>query len=230
MHRKFLTAAIAAAVFLSVQARAADVGSPAKAPAATVPPCTVGTASTPLSCSGFYVGAGLAGEGSNADIIGNGINGSVFAGGMTPFVDGGYQYAQGNWMFGAELDLGYTMGSKAAVGGTGLSANGFKMTEFFKVGGNLAGLLGSQTPATVPPLLASAVLAPYAGIGATQWWLLASSPAIGTVSGAGFEFDIGPRMFGDLRYTYTNYGGATAHGLAIQNDQSLMVTINYKLN
>lgn len=192
-------------------------------------PCTVATASTPLSCSGFYVGVGLAGEGSNADILGSGINGSVFAGGMTPTVTGGYQYISGNWILGAELDVGYTTGSNTTVNGAGSNFNGLKVTEFFKVGGNLNGFLGVQTPITIPPKLANSVLGIYTGVGTTQWQL-PGSWANGVVSGAGVLFDISPRLFGDLRYTYTNFNGARAGGISIQNDQSILATINYKLN
>ena len=68
------------------------------------------------------MGGGLSGAGSNADIIGSGINGSVFAGGITPTLDAGYQYVNGNWLFGAEFDLGYTVNTNAAVNGVGNSA------------------------------------------------------------------------------------------------------------
>lgn len=221
--------ALAVACALLSPAVAADV-LVTKAPAATfADPCTVGTASTPLSCSGFYVGAGLAGEGSNANIIGNGINGSVFAGGMTPTIDAGYLYAKGNWLFGAEFDVGYAVGTGAAVNGVGNSFNGFRLTEDFQVGGNLSGLLGTQTPITIPASLSNAVIGPYVHVGTTQWQL-PGAWANGVVSGAGVFFDISPRLFGNLKYTYTNFSAARAGGLVINDDNSLMATINYKLN
>lgn len=216
------------AALLGSSALAADL--PTKAPkVAFADPCTVATATTPLSCSGWYIGGGLAGEGSNANIIGNGIDGSVFAGGMTPTIDAGYLYAKGNWLFGAELDVGYSVGTAAAVNGVGNSFNGFRMTEDFKVGGNLSGLLGTQTPITIPASLANAVIGPYIHVGTTQWQL-PGSWANGVVSGAGVLFDIGPRLFGDLRYTYTNFSAARAGGLTINDDNSVMATISYKLN
>lgn len=215
-------------VAIATSALAADL--PVKAPKlAFADPCTVGSATTPLSCSGWYVGAGLAGQGSNADIIGGGINGSVFAGGITPTIDAGYLYAKGNWLFGAELDGGYAVGSKASVNGVGNSFNGLRLTEDFKVGGNLSGLLGTQTPITIPASLSNAVLGPYVHVGTTQWQL-PGAWANGVVSGAGVLFDIGPRLFGDLRYTYTNFSAARAGGLTINDDNSVMATISYKLN
>lgn len=216
-------------VLLGSSALAADLGVLTTKAPVFANPCTVGTTATPLSCSGFYVGAGLAGQGSNADIVGSGINGSVFAGGMVPSVAGGYQYVSGNWIFGAELDVGYSLGSNLTVNGLGTGTNGFRMTEFFKVGGNLAGLLGNVAPITIPPQLANSVLGVYGGVGSAQWWF-GNAIASGTSSGAGVLFDISPRWFGDLRYTYTNFNGAKANGITVNNDQSLRIGLNYKLN
>lgn len=227
MRLSFLTA-IAAAVLISTAASAADMA--VKAPSFLASSaCTVATATTPLSCSGFYVGGGLSGAGSNADIIGSGINGSVFAGGVTPTLDAGYQYVHGNWVFGAEFDIGYSVNTNAVANGVGNSFNGFRLEQDFKVGGNLAGMLGVQSPITIPASLANAVLAPYVHTGITEWQLPGSFAA-GNISGAGVLFGIGPRLFGDLRYTYTNFNGAKAGGVIINNDQALKVLIDYKLN
>lgn len=217
-----LAAALACVGSLSF---AADL--PVKSPVVVNNPCTPASASTPLSCSGWYVGAALAGSGSNADIIGSGINGSVFAGGMVPSIAGGYQYVKGDWLFGAELDLGYAVNSNVPVG----NFNGFRATQFFKAGGNLAGLFGGQSPVTIPASLANSVLGAYIGVGVTEWHLPNSTWATGQVSGAGFLFDISPKLFGDVRYTYTNFDNARASGLVtLKNDQSVRVGINYKIN
>lgn len=229
--KKILLAAALAVVSIS-GAFAADMA--VKAPAllpAFANPCQVPTASTPLSCSGFYVGAGIAGQGSNADILGSGVNGSVFAGGIVPSVDVGYQYMQGNWIFGAELDGGLAINGNLSLNGLGSNMSGARFTELFKVGGNLSGLFGTQAPITIPASLANSVLGLYVGIGASQWQLAGNSWASGATSAAGLLFDIGPRWFGDLRYSYTNFNGAKdGFGISIQNDQSVRVSINYKLN
>lgn len=226
--RLVLFAASIAASLLLAPALAADL--PTKAPVwgSAISPCTVATASTPLSCSGFYAGVGLAGQGSNADIVGSGIVGSVFAGGITPSIDAGYQYMNGNWIFGAELDTGYSVNTQAQANGVGNSFNGFRITEDFKVGGNLSGLFGNQAPITIPASLANSVLGLYAHVGTSQWQMQGSW-ANGVVSGAGFEFDIGPRLWGDVRYSFTNFNGAKAGGVTIANDQSVRFSINYKL-
>jgi opacity protein-like surface antigen len=221
--------ALTAGLAISSAAFAGDIASPTlKALASTSDPCTVATASTPLSCSGPYIGGGLGGQGSNANIIGSGINGSLFAGGMTPTLDAGYQYAKGNWVFAAEFDGAYSIGSAATIAGAGANINGLRFTEIVKVGGNLSGLLGTtQQPITIPASLANAVLAPYVGVGQTQWQLV-NAWANGTVSAAGLLFDVGPQWFGDLRYTYTDFSNAKSQGITIQNDQSLLVTMNRK--
>lgn len=218
---------VLAGLLLSSHAFAADMAVKAINNALLYNPCQIATASTPLSCTGFYLGAGLAGQGSNADIIGSGINGSVFAGGITPTIDGGYIYAKGNAIFGAELDAGYSFATKANANGVGNSFNGFRITEDFQVGGNLSGLLGTQAPITVPASLANSVIGPYVHVGTTQWQL-PGAWANGIQSGAGVFFDIGPNTFGNLKYTYTNFASARAGGLTINDDNSVMVTINYK--
>ena len=224
---------ISALAVFSTGAYAADL--PMKARGVFADPCTIASASTPLSCSGFYLGAGLAGQGSNANIIGNGLTGSVFAGGMTPTVTGGYLYAKGNALFGASLDVGYSVGTNISAASTvtgsasGVSFNGFRITEDFQAGGNLSALLGTQTPLTIPPSLANSVIGPYVHVGTAQWQL-PGAWASGVVSGAGVFFDVGPRIFGDLRYTYTNFSSARGGGLTINDDNSLKVTISYKLN
>jgi hypothetical protein len=222
-------AILLAAVLFASPAMAADLPVKARALAAFGDPCVLASIATPLSCSGFYVGAGLAGQGSNADIIGSGVSGSVFAGGMTPTFDTGYLYAKGNMLFGAEFDAGYSFATKATAGIAGNSFNGFRITEDFQAGGNLSALLGTQAPITIPPSLANSVIGPYVHVGTTQWQL-PGAWANGIVSGAGVFFDIGPRIFGNFKYSYTNFAAARAGGLVINDDNSLMVSINYKLN
>jgi opacity protein-like surface antigen len=77
--------------------------------------------------------------------------------------------------------------------------------------------------------LANSVIAPYIHVGTTQWQL-PGAWANGVESGAGVWADLGPRIMANLKYTYTNFSSARAGGLIINDDNSLMVTINYKLN
>ena len=231
MKMRTMLLALIAGCAITSASLAGDLNFPVKAASAVAAgsPCQVATATTPLSCSGAYVGGGLGGSGSNADIIGSGINGSVFAGGMVPFVDLGYQYAKGNWFFAGESDLGYATGSAATIGGGGSNLNGLRLTEMVKLGGNLSGLLGTQQPISIPPQLAAAVIAPYVGVGQAQWQLVGAW-ANGNVGAAGVVFDIGPQWFGDLRYEYTSFDKARSQGILVNNDQSLKVSINHKFS
>lgn len=225
---KLRTLLLACMFFTPLVANAADNLPAAITKAPSVPFVSTACTVTPLSCTGGYVGGGLAGQGSNADILGNGINGSVFAGGITPKVDAGYQYINGNWVLAGEVNAGYSVNTGASVNGVGGSFGGFRFEQLVKVGGNLQGLLGTQAPITVPAQLANSVLAPYGHVGVAEWQVNGAWAA-GNISGAGVLFDIGPHMFGDIRYTYTNFNGAKgANGLTIQNDQSVMAAFNYK--
>jgi hypothetical protein len=210
-------------------ALSADIATKASVWPNNVAPCQVATATTPLSCSGFYAGVGIGGVGSNVDIIGNGINGSVFAGGATPVIDFGYQYVQGNWMFGAEAIVGYQTATSSTLNGVGGNVNGVRTFELVKAGGNLGALLGTQAPITIPPQLANALIMPYVTIGAAQHQL-AGAWANGLASGAGAGFDIGPRAWIDLKYLFTNYNSATSGALKLPNDNLVLVSFNYKLN
>jgi hypothetical protein len=88
---------------LSVSAQAADLAVKAPAnPFYSSTPCVAG------SCSGWYAGFGLVGEGTNADIIGSGLNNSVFAAGGAIKVQAGYQLWSGQFLAGIEGSVGYS--------------------------------------------------------------------------------------------------------------------------
>src|SRR5947209_20038042 len=93
----------------TVPAIAADLPVATKAPA-YVPTCTV------ANCTGFYIGGHVEGEGSNADIVGSGINGSIFAGGAGLGLHGGYQLWNGNFFVAGELGGTYDVGGTSVIG------------------------------------------------------------------------------------------------------------------
>jgi opacity protein-like surface antigen len=217
-----LLVAFALSMFLAPIAFAADLTLPVRAPAIALP--DPGSACTPTSCSGFYVGGQLAGVGSNADIIGNGVNGSVFAGGGIPMATVGYQYASGNWFFGAEGAVGWQVSTKANIGGVTGNENGFISYQIGKVGGNLAGLFGnSAAPIAIPPKLANALISPYVLLGAVE-----RPFASGWASGAGATFDIGPHTFVDIKYMYVNYGPSSNGAFNMKSENLLTAGVNYK--
>lgn len=194
---------------------------PAKSPAAVSNPCL------PTSCSGFYAGMNLAGTMTNANVIGNGINGSVAAGGQSIGGQVGYQFANGTWFFGPELDANYIVGGNVNV--TGGAPEKFRTGEYLKVGTALASLFGLQAPSVgtpgIPAALANSVISPYVLFGAVQ-----SGFGQGWATGAGVEFAIAQNWFVDTRYTYINYGGgATVSPTETAKSENLVtVGFNYK--
>lgn len=193
-----ISAAVAVAIaLLCGPALAADLSFPIKAAAVAANPCTV------TSCSGWYVGVGLTGNGTNADIVGNGVNQSVFAAGGILDVHGGYQMWNGTYLFGAEVGIGNQF-SNGPIGDFGSkSLIGYEIVKF---GGSLTQLFNTtatttagQAPAgvTVPSALANAYIAPYVAMGAiqragiNQW-----------ATGAGAEFVLAQSWNLDLRYMY----------------------------
>jgi len=191
---------------------------PVKAPPAN--PCT------PTSCTGFYVGGGVSGNGSNLDIIGQGINGSVFAGGVIPDFHGGYIYKSGNWLYGAEAGLGYLMNSGVTVNGAGVNQNGLFSYQVARVGGDLGALFGTQTPITIPPQLANSLISGYVQIGTAEKQLPGAWLS-GMVSGAGAFFDIGPKSFINIDYKNVQLQGV-AGGVKPGPLNILSVGFNYK--
>lgn len=128
---------------LAVPALAADLPTwPVKAVAAT--PCAPG------NCSGWYAGFGLTGNGTNADVVGNGINGSVFAAGGAIDIHGGYQLWSGQLYAAAEASLGYAFNS--AINNVPVTNTSFGQSiqgmELIKLGYNF--FPSVQSASTVP--------------------------------------------------------------------------------
>jgi opacity protein-like surface antigen len=216
----FAVASLAAAFLIASPAGAADMA--VKAPVYSVPsnPCT------PTSCTGFYLGAAIGGVGSNADIVGNGVNGSVFAGGGIPMAVAGYQYAKGNWFFGGEVAVGGQISTKATVNGVSGNENGLFSYQIAKVGGNLSGILGNDSaPITIPSTLQKSLISPYVLVGAVERQF-----ASGWATGAGATFDISSKMFLDVKYMYVNYGPSRNGNLQLNSENLILTGINYKFN
>lgn len=190
-------------------------------PAQSVP---VAIGCTPTSCSGPYLGGSLGGAGSNLDVIGSGLNNSVFAGGGLPMVQGGYQFANGTWFFAGEAGGGYQVSTKATVGGVTGGENGFLFYEIVKVGGNLSSLLGNQSsPITVPASLTSALISGYFLTGAVERQF-----ASGWATGAGAVVAISPHSFIDIKYMYVNYGPSSNGAVNFNSENLLIAGFNYK--
>lgn len=223
--RAVIIGAVALLAMFAPAVNAADLTVKAAAPASSL----FGSVCTPVSCSGFYVGGGLGGIGTNLDVIGNGLNGSAFAGGMLPTAKVGYLYAQNSWLFGVEATLAYQTETSVAVNGVTGNQSGLLLTQGFKFGGNFSQLLGGATPpVTIPPSLANAVINVYLQAGAAEHAVSGSAWASGAYSGAGVLFDTGPHSFVDIDYKNIQYGAASSGAVTFNSENVITASWNYK--
>lgn len=188
--------ALALLLFAPLPATAADM-IPLKAPVrAMAADCTQ------LDCTGWIVGANIIGTGSNLDIVGSGVNGSIFAGGGLIGVDAGYQLWNGKFFAGAAVSFDYDANLSGNVNQGRYLAMGL-----FQAGLGLSGIFSpapaNSGPIGIPSQIASALLSPYLQFGVAQ-------RARGTawVSGAGAEFGLSQTWVLRLDYLHLNY----AHG------------------
>jgi hypothetical protein len=190
-------------------ARAADV---APAVVTKAPPvvATVGDCPSQLYCTGFFAGGSLYGIGGNAAILQNGINNSVFAGGGSIGLNGGWQYWNGQYFIQFALEGLVESDNTANV--TGFAGNNGAAVGIvhIKLGGNLLGLLNNApAPITVPNALTSVLMASYVDNcsafrkGGTQY-----------CGGAGQQFMLAPKLTMDVLY---DYGAPTKNFNALQN-------------
>jgi len=159
----------------------------------------------PGACSGWYAGFGLIGNGTNADIVGNGINGSVFAAGGAVDIHGGYQLWNGALFAAAEASLGYEFSSPTSnVPVANNIGSSFVGMELVKLGYNFfpsqqAALTTSSqapVPLTVPANLLAATT-PYLVFGGMQRHGISE-----WVNGAGVETVIAQGWSSRAEYLY----------------------------
>ena len=138
MKKLLLASAVALFAF---PALAADLPVYSKAPAYVATPCVAG------SCSGWYADFGIMGDGSNADIIGGGLNNSIFQSGGALMVGGGYQLWNAAWFAAIEANLGYEFSQN---NGALINQGGQKFVgqELIKLGYNF--FPSTQTATTTP--------------------------------------------------------------------------------
>lgn len=203
------------------RAEAADMPLAVKAPAVVVDPCSL------TSCSGWYVGAALIGAGSNLDILGSGINGSVFAGGGMIGVNAGYQLWNGRFFAAAEVLGAYDAASNVANGGN----QRYFFAEVVKFGmglqnlfSNGVGVTPSQGPVAIPNILASSLLSPYVQFGvAERPW------GTGWISGAGADFTLGAGYNLDLSYMFIKYNTPALNAITLDRNENLLkLSLNRK--
>jgi opacity protein-like surface antigen len=212
--RKLLLATIFLA--LAGSAQAADMAT--KAPPVATPLCST------TQCTTWYVGAGIAGNGTNADIIGNGLSGSVFAGGGLPFIDVGYQLWNNQTFLGIEAGAGYELNVGTAINSVATTNTGYDLYQELQIGGNLSGIFGTPSAVTAPTGLAAYTMAPYVAIGVDE-----RPFGTGWRTGAGIKFCGGAAcpMIVDVGYRYVNYGTATQGGLTINADNLVFAKFDF---
>lgn len=203
MKRLIRILAALAALAGGAPAFAADL--PAKAaPAPYVPVCTTS------NCTGFYVGGHVEGEGSNADIIGSGINGSIFAGGAGMGAHAGYQLWNGNFFAAGEIGGTYDVGGKTVIGNLA-NVSPWSVDYLVKAGIGINGLLnsGPPTPSQGPVAtfqnLSAAMISPYAIVGGRT-----RNFGTGLVSGAGIEYTLGGGWNAYAEYLHVNFNQTVA--------------------
>lgn len=194
----------------------------APAPPAKVP-CTV-----TLCQNKWYIGGGMAGNGTNANIIGNGISGSVFAGGGIPFADAGWMTWNGVFLLGAEVGAGYQLNiAGGTLNGQNVNEQGYMAYQEFQVGGSLSTIFGNNSPPVVPPTgLTADIMAPYIAMGIEEHTF-----GTGWRTGAGIKFVLpNSNLILDLGYRYTNFGSATTGAANFQALNLVYAKIDVPLN
>lgn len=222
-------ASFLAAIALCSPAFAADLAiNKALAPAAVAAaPCTL------QDCSGWTLGFGIMGQGSNLDILGSGISGSVFAGGGALGVSGGYQFWNGTFFFEPNVSVSYDISPNSPTGAR--PSDRFIFTEGLKVGTPLSNLFNlGAGPIQVPTQITSALMTPYVQVGAAQRPM--QDMAAGWYMGAGASFLLAADRVGtrawllDIDYKRVNYGGspAVSPGAVMKSENWVGLTIKRK--
>jgi len=210
-----------ATTLLASPALAADL--PQKAPVLPAyTPCTV------TACTGFYGGFHIAGGGTSADIVGSGINGSIFSNGVGLGGDIGYQFWNGQFFLGAELSGTYYAGTNSTISNiAGVNTN-WSVDYVGKAGYGLQGLFNSApSPANGPisPIQAlnGAMMSPFLIVGGRQREHLS-----GFLAGAGIEYSLGGHSAVSVEYRHISYNkGVDAAGIPINVGQEQEVLAKY---
>lgn len=188
---------------------------------AAVVPAPVGC--TVTYCVGWIVGADISGIATNVNVFGNGLNGSLNAGGTELGLHGGYRAYNGAIYLGATAGCAYDVSAGTSALGMGFSDR-VSCTEIFRVGGSIGALLGQQSfafPAALQPYFMSF----YGLAGGKQ--KMGSTAVVG---GAGAEFVISKKATLRLEYQNAQWGngGATdTAGIAIPSENLFLIAVDY---
>jgi hypothetical protein len=221
-----LLAALAALAGIAGAASATAADLPAKAVPVKAPyvsTCTV------QNCTGFYLGAHVEGEGSNADILGSGINGSIFASGAGLGLHGGYQLWNGNFFASAEVGGTWYTGTQSAVGSVIGIDQRWSVDYVAKLGYGLNGLFNgppapSQGPVNVIQTLNAAMISPYFIVGGRT----RAHNLNGLVTGGGIEYTLGGGYNAFAEYRHVNYNVTIDGVVNVSTENSVTAGVNRK--
>lgn len=165
-----------------------------KAPVhAAVSDCTV------KDCSGAFVGANVAGIGTSLDVLGSGLNQSVFGGGGMIGAQAEYQLWNGKYFAAAGAMGDFSVNTSGAP----VSQNKFLGLAYVKLGIGISGVLGAPTGtgtvAGISADLQGAMISPYGIVGAVPFGHQ------GWASGAGVAFALAPLWELSLDYIHISY-------------------------
>lgn len=220
--KKFLLVSLALIAGM-IPAMAADLPAKALAQAPAVQPCA-----SAGPCTGFTLGFHLEGAGSNADILGSGLNGSIFNDGVGLGVQAGYQFWNGQFFIAGEAGGTFYTGSNPALAAiAGLNTN-WSADIVAKAGYGINGLFNSP-PANTQPItpiqaLNGAMLTPYFIVGERF-----RDHLNGFIAGAGIAYSLGGHSEVFVDYKHVTYNQNTLLGLVqIGQEQSVTAGYNYK--
>lgn len=162
---------------------------------------------TVTDCSGFFAGVNIAGIGTSVDVLGSGVNQSLFGGGGLIGAEAEYQLWNGKYFasFGGLADLDMN------VNGTSVSKNKFLGAVLVKAGVGLGGVFAPPAAASTGGIftqLQSALLTPYGTVGAVPFGHQ------GWISGAGMAFTLSPTFLLTFDYLHIAYKAGTVDGNA----------------
>lgn len=168
---------------------------------------------------------------TSADVLGQGVQNSLAGGGQSLGVEGGYQFANGQYFFAGEAFADYTVNGKpiAAGGPTPTAILG----QGIKLGASLAAMFGPVSAAPTPSGLPSTILAntisPYVQFGIAERAWGDNTWSTGWYSGAGMEWAVTQSWFLHTDYMHVIYGSSTvAPGQTLKTEDLVRVGLDYK--
>lgn len=197
---------IAAFLFLASNTNSNATDLAAQNTRANGTPCDV------ASCNGGYAFVGVGGQGTNLDILGSGLSGSVFADGAEFTLGGGYELWNGKYFVAVEAGGGYSVPASGQAIAPSDRLDGYAT---IKAGIGISNLFGAVTSPTTFDALAANVISPYAIIGPRF-----KAGMTGVSTGAGLQYSLGNHWAVSVEAIHTNYN--STQGAIVTNTDNLI--------